>query len=173
MKKNLITIILITISLFTYSQKRNSITINGGFVDYNEESIGAMITFTKSKNNSNYEIGVSHFIFEKLYNNKNGNFTSSNINLGYLYTFLRDRSNTLNFNIGGGAFAGYEKINETDELIIKSESNYIGGFYASLNFDIYLFENFALNLKGNQYYLIKSTTGNLNPFVAVGVKYNF
>lgn len=174
MKKLIVLIIALCFYNISFSQLKNSVSISGGFVDNNEQSIGGLITFTHSNNNSNYELGISHFIFEKKYENDLvGTFSSTNLNLGYLYTFIRDRSNTININFGGGVLAGYEKIDKNDELILKSQSGPIAGVYASLNLDFYIFDRLAFNLKGNEYYLFKSTTGSMNPFISAGLKFNF
>lgn len=174
MKKYLyLILVLLAANNISFAQLNNSITVTGGLVDYNKNSIGGNLTYSFTKNNSNYEIGVSHFIFEKEYNGVIGTFSSSNLNLGYLYTFLRDRSNTLNFHFGGGVLGGYEQIQKNEELILKSKSGPIAGIYAALAFDLYFSDGFALTLRGNQYYLFKSSTGNTNPYVGAGFKFNF
>ena len=156
----------------SYSQLKNSVSLSGGIVQ--EESYGFLLNYNYNTNNSNYEIGIVHSIFKKRENESfETEFSNTSLQLGYLHSVLRNRNNSLFINLGIGVFGGYENVKEYDNLVLISKSGPIGGVYGVGELDFYISDKFAFILRGQQNYLLKSSTGKMNPYFGFGVKFNF
>ncbi len=171
MKKILI-LFIFSISSSLFAQYNNSLTISGGFVQ--ENSYGGLINYNYNSNNSNYEIGVLHSIFNLEPTPEiKSTFSTTTLQLGYLHTLVRSRTNSIFINAGIGAFAGTETIKESDDYIVLKEGGLIAGMYGAAQLDFYTSDNFAFILRAQENYNFKSTTGRMNPYLAFGFKFNF
>lgn len=156
----------------SYAQLNNSITLSGGVVQ--KDSYGFLINYNYSSNNSNYEVGVVHSIFNKSINSDiDATFSNTSLQLGYLHSVLRSRDNAISINLGLGLFGGYENIPKNEDLVVVSESGPIYGMYAAGQLDFYTSDNFAFVLRAQQNYVLQSSTGSYNPYFGFGLKFNF
>lgn len=163
------------------AQSNNSISINGG-VSLNKSqskiddisSYSGLINYSYNSNsNANYEIGINFNSFKDSKTNENIDFTITNLQIGYLYTILRNHRNNLIFNIGGGIFGGLEKINNKTNLIINSTNGTVLGGYGAGQIEWFLSDNFAFSLRGQYNYYAISSTGKGNPMYLGGIKFLF
>jgi len=156
---------------FVNAQNENSLALYGGYVE--SESPGVLVNYTYSSDNSNYEIGVLHSMFVQDHKDIKVKFSNTALQLGYLQNVHRSISNAVAINLGAGLFVGYEKIPDNKQLNVSSESGIIYGLYGAGQLDIYVSDFFALVLRAQQNYTIKSKSGDFNPLLALGIKINF
>jgi hypothetical protein len=170
--KKIVFIVLILISTKSLSQLNSSVTLSGGAVE--KKSYGFLVNYNYNNNNSNYEIGVNHSIFNKdIKPGLTTKFSTTVLQLGYLYSLFRSRDNSISINFGAGAFAGAQTITQNNDIIIKSENGLIAGLYGVSQLDFFTSDNFAFVLRTQQNYNIKTTTGKYNPYIGLGLKFNF
>ena len=100
-------------------------------------------------------------------------FSTTVLQLGYLHSILRSRDNSISINFGIGAFGGTQTIPDNKEVIIKSKGELIAGVYGVAQLDFYTSDNFAFVLRAQENYNIKTTTGKTNPYIGLGLKFNF
>lgn len=163
---------LILISTKSFSQLKSSLTLSGGVVE--QKSYGFLVNYNYNNDNSNYEIGINHSIFNKdIKEGLTTQFSTTVVQLGYLYSFVRSRDNSISINFGAGAFAGAQTIPENKDIIILSKNGLIAGAYGVSQLDFYTSDNFAFVLRAQQNYNFKSTTGKYNPYFGLGLKFNF
>lgn len=173
MKKAFLIILFLSISQFTSAQLNSSITLSGGIVE-KKESYGFMVNYNYSSNNSNYEIGVLHSIFKKAISSEiDVEFSNTTLQAGYLHTLIRSRDNSISINFGLGVFGGYTSIAENNNVIITSENGPAYGAYGVGQLDFYTSDNFAFILRAQENYYVESETGDFNPYIAFGLKFNF
>ncbi|MFK7102231.1 conjugal transfer protein TraO [Flavobacterium oreochromis] len=172
MKKTILSLFL-AFSALGYSQNSNSISFNGGITG--NKSFGGMINYNYNTNNSNYEIGGVYSTFKDTQvEGKELQFSTIALQLGYFHTIVRNRTNSILINTGLGVTGGYESLKNDDKnIIVKSKDGFIAGVYAGAQLDFYVSDNFALNIRGQQNYYAISTTGKTNPFISLGLKFNF
>lgn len=170
--KKLLLIFIFSISSNLFAQYNNSLTISGGFVQ--ENSYGGLLNYNYNSNNSNYEIGVLHSIFNlEPTPEVKSSFSTTTLQLGYLHTLIRSRTNSIFINAGIGAFAGTESVKKSDDYIVKNEAGLVAGAYGVAQLDFYTSDNFAFILRAQENYNFKSTTGKMNPYIGFGLKFNF
>lgn len=162
--------------IFTFfvnvTSSQNSISFIGGITG--EKSYGGLANYSYTFNNSNFDLGLNYSIFEDTQlEGEKVRFNNTLLQLGYSHTILRNRSNSININLGLGALAGFESIEENPKLILKSKSGFVAGAYGSCQLDFFVSDNFGFVLRYQQNYFGKSTTGNTNPFAGAGLKFNF
>jgi len=147
---------------------QSSVNILTGITEKN--AIGFMANYNYGVKKNNYEFGISHSLFEdKKYIPMK--FSTTAINAGYLYNAFKNRTNSINFNIGAGLLGYYEHINNPDRILLNSKNGIGFGVFAVAQTDIYLFDRLSFLLRVQQNYMPKSTTGNFNPFLALGLRY--
>ncbi len=155
------------------AQLNSSISFSGGIVD-KKESYGFMVNYNYNSNNSNYEIGILHSMFKKAISPEiDAEFSNTTLQAGYLHTLIRSRDNSISLNFGLGVFGGYESIKENKDIIITSENGPIYGGYGVGQLDFYTSDNFAFILRAQENYYLESNTGDFNPYIAFGLKFNF
>jgi hypothetical protein len=151
---------------------QNSIAFNGGIAG--DKSYGVLIAYNYNDNNSNYEVGINYSVFKDFhFKDEIVEFDNTLLQLGYFHTIYRSRSNSINFNIGLGALAGYETIKEKENIVIKSKNGFVAGGYGGCQLDFFITDNFGFNIRYQQNYFAKTTTGSTNPFASAGLKFNF
>lgn len=172
MKKLLIPIALL-FSLLSFGQQKNStLGFLGGVTGKN--ALGFMANYTYSDNNSNYEFAVQYSMFkDDSLENTTINYSTTTLNIGYLYTALRNNTNSVAVSLGIGVNGGFESIQKpNDNVVLTSENGFTAGAYAVVQSDFYLSDTFALTLRLQENYAILTTTGNFFPFIAGGIKFN-
>ncbi|POR20971.1 hypothetical protein BWK57_11805 [Flavobacterium columnare] len=171
--KNSILAIALFCSGFGFSQNSNSISFNSGITG--NKSFGGMINYNYNTNNSNYEIGGVYSNFkDSQVEGKELQFNTIALQLGYFHNVVRNRTNSILISPGIGITGGYESLNNNDKnIVVKSKDGFIAGIYGGAQLDFYISDNFAINLRGQQNYYVISTTGKTNPFISVGLKFNF
>ena len=170
--KKILLILALALTNVLCAQLNNSISVSGGFVE--KDSYGGLFNYNYNNNNSNYEVGVLHSIFNlKPSEEVKASFSTTTLQLGYLHTLLRSRTNSIFINSGIGVFAGTENVKESPDYIIKKEGSVIAGAYVVAELDFYTSDNFAFILRAQENYNFKSTTGKMNPYIAFGLKFNF
>ena len=170
MKNNLIIAFTILISSFSYAQqKTSSLAFMGGITA--EKGLGFMGNYTYTSENANYEFAVLHSIFKEEGENPL-TFSNTTLNIGYLHSVIRNATNSISINIGGGVSGGYESIPTPEDIVLVSESGFIAGVYGVLQADFYLSDTISILLRAQENYNVISTTGKANPFLAVGIKFN-
>ena len=159
-------------SLLANAQLKNSLSINVGLVSKN--TIGFNTNYAYISNNSNYEIGGTYSRFESTpIENIKTKFSTLTLNLGYLHNLVRSSDNSINILAGAGVFGGAETIEDNSKVTITSKGGFIGGVYGVGELNFYVSDNFAFNVRLQQNYNVKSTTGKTNPFIGAGLKFNF
>lgn len=170
MKNYLIIAFTILISSFSYAQqKTSSLAFMGGITA--ENGLGFMGNYTYTSENANYEFAVLHSIFKEEGENPL-TFSNTTLNVGYLHSVIRNATNSISINIGGGVSGGYESIPTPEDIVLVSESGFIAGVYGVLQADFYLSDTISILLRAQENYNVISTTGKANPFLAVGIKFN-
>ena len=171
MKNNLIIAFAVLISSFTYAQqKTSSLAFMGGITE--KKGLGFMGNYTYTSENANYEFAVLHSIFEEEEGENPLTFSNTTLNVGYLHSVIRNATNSISINIGGGISGGYESIPTSDDVVLVSESGFIAGVYGVLQADFYLSDTISILLRAQENYNVISTTGKANPFLALGIKFN-
>lgn len=170
--KQIVLFIIFSLFFSNILEAQNSISFIGGITG--EKSYGGLVNYSYSFNNSNFDIGLNYSIFEDTQlQDEKVSFNNTLLQLGYSHTILRNRSNSININMGLGALAGFESIEDNPKLILKSKSGFVAGAYGGLQLDFFVTDNFGFVLRYQQNYFANSTTGNTNPFAAAGLKFNF
>lgn len=150
-------------------QKTSSLSFMGGITE--KKGLGFMANYTYTSLNSNYEFAVLHSLM-KDESYKTINYSTTTLNVGYLHSVIRNTNNSISVNLGAGISAGYESITKDDEVVLKSESGFIVGAYAVLQTDFYISDSFSILFRAQENYYVISTTGDFNPFIAAGIKFN-
>jgi Conjugative transposon protein TraO len=173
MKKQIILmfIFIATAINTTNAQFSKSISVLGGVSGINDSYVANM-NFTLQKSKSNYEIGLLYSTFK---NTKyvEVEYSIVTLQLGYLHNIIFSRSNSFILSIGGGGAALIEKIKQPENYVIIKQEKGVGyGMYGVIQVDYYLSDKLSLIIRGQETYSIKSSTGNLNPYFGLGIKFN-
>lgn len=155
-----------------FCQNGTSVSILAGPTSKDLKSLEGRLNLSYSSNKNIYEITLSHSIFkEDTY--VPVEYSSTLLELGYLYKALNISRNLMFLSFGGGTFGGYEIIKKVPEVIIISENGIVYGLYAAAQIDFYLSNKIDLIIRGQENYYLESQTGNMNPYLGIGIKINF
>lgn len=170
MKNKLIITCAIFITCIGFAQqKTSSLSFTGGITE--KEGLGFMANYTYTSLNSNYEFAVLHSMFKEETITP-VDYSTTTLNVGYLQSIIRNTNNSISVNIGAGITGGYENIPKNEEVVLESESGFIVGGYAVLQTDFYISDSFSILFRAQENYFVITTTGNLNPYIAAGIKFN-
>lgn len=170
MKNKLLIACAFLCSTFAFAQqKSSSLAFSGGITE--KSGLGLMANYTYSSLNSNYEFSVLHSMFKEE-NITPINYSTTTLNLGYLHSVIRNSNNSISVNIGAGVSGGYESVPANDDFILESKSGFIVGGFAVVQTDFYISDTFSIVFRAQQNYLAIATTGNMNPYLAAGIKFN-
>ena len=164
-------ILFLLISFSSFGQtKATAMSFLGGYVG--EESYGGMILTSIYNERNIYEVGIFHNSLTNL-KYKEVKFSTTGLKAGYLYNALVSRYNFFIIGIGGGANVGMTKIDNVENYPLISKDGIEFGVYGAISLDIYLSDKTSFVVRAEENYSINSTTGNLNPFIGGGFKFNF
>lgn len=161
----------------SFAQRQSStIALLGG---YSDDGYGIMVNYNYFLSRTAF-VQASGFYSSNKASIKNrdlklpyDNFT---INAGYFDEVYKTLRETFNINLGGGGTIGYEVINKGSNTLdsgalIKDQSKFIYGIYASAEFEYYLNNQFSAIIKLNEFYHANSDLGKFTFFGGVGIRY--
>jgi hypothetical protein len=122
-------------------------------------------------NKNVFEAGAYYNIFEDtLY--KPINYSVGGLKIGYLYNVLSSKGGSFVLFIGGGGTGGYQKLQNPNNYALVSKDGLEYGVYACTQIDLFLSRRFSFLVRIEENYSINSSSGALNPFGGIGLKYN-
>jgi len=92
------------------------------------------------------------------------------LDLIYNHTIFKV-SNTIFFNVGGGATFGYDQILSKEILNLDDELNFGGLLNAET--EVFFTNNIAMVIHANQRFLARTNFGRQRWFTGIGIKYSF
>lgn len=135
---------------YNYHVKRNSFIQGGLYFSFNEEKT----------DNTNITIPFNIFSFQ----------------LGYLQSSYLSKLDDFKISYGAGGLLGYEVINNGKEelstgALIVDETQFILGFFGTIELEYSLNDDWSIIGKYNQYYHINSDLGEFTPFIGIGLRF--
>jgi hypothetical protein len=131
---------------------------------------------------SNYVNSLSYWKLHYDFDKKNYQVLSSPVfssrqtaGLSYFRSILKDREGNIYLNMHGGAFMGYENVNNNSRVVsgmeLKARSKLIYGLSFGLESEVYLYDNLALLFHFRERWLIPSETMKFRWYAGTGVKW--
>ncbi|MHA7058886.1 conjugal transfer protein TraO [Aquimarina sp. M1] len=173
--KILVVVFVLFSSISIYSQSHKiALSLTGGYVD---EGFGGLITLDYKVNEFDYlQFNVQSNFTKLEYQNIKIPVDLYAFNAGFFFDVLRNNKRTFALALGAGGTAGYEIINNGNEVlennqVLDVETNtVVFGAYAGLDADIFLIPTVAINIKAQEVYHFNSEIGEFTPYFGLGVK---